>query len=83
MSQPDSISAAFVSATIKNAWPAAAAALPDGEDAPVSHIDSSRVVRELGLQLTPVADTVRDMAASLLTHGIAKPAWFAAAPTAA
>lgn len=75
VSQPASISAKFISDTLKAAFPAAAAALPDGKDADASHINSSRVVEDLGLQYTPVADTVRDMAQSLLKRGIAKPAW--------
>lgn len=76
MSQPASISARFISDTLKAAWPAAAAALPDGADAEPSHINSSRVTSDLGLSYTPVADTVRDMAASLLQLGIAKPSWY-------
>jgi hypothetical protein len=79
VSQPDSISARFITDTIKAAWPAAAAALPDGADAATSHINSSKVVSELGLQLTPVAATVKDMAEALLKQGIAKPAWYSTA----
>jgi hypothetical protein len=79
VSQPDSISAHFITSTLKAAYPAAAAALPDGADANTTHINSSRVQQELGLQLTPVGDTVKDMAAALLKLGIAKPAWAAAA----
>jgi hypothetical protein len=77
VSQPASISAKFISDTLKAALPAAAAAaaLPDGKDADASHINSSRVAQDLGLQYTPVSDTVRDMAQSLLKCGIAKPAW--------
>ncbi|KAF8070868.1 TKPR1 [Scenedesmus sp. PABB004] len=80
VSQPESISARFITDTLKAAFPAAAAALADGGAAEANRIDSSRAVRELGLRLTPVAETVRDMAASLLEHGIAKPAWFTAVP---
>lgn len=79
VSQPESISAKFITDTVKSAWPAAAAALPDGVDADTSHINSSRVEQHLGLKLTPAADTVRDMAESLLKQGIAKPAWYTAA----
>jgi hypothetical protein len=78
VSQPQSISASFVSKTLKAAYPAAAAALPDGAESDATHINSSKVQQELGLQLTPVADTVKDMAASLIKLGIAKPAWVAA-----
>jgi nucleoside-diphosphate-sugar epimerase len=79
VSQPDSVSARFITDTLKSAWPAAATALPDGEEADTSHINSSRVVQHLKLQMTPVADTIRDMAASLLEQGIAKPIWYTAA----
>lgn len=79
VSQPHSISARFITDTLKAAYPAAAAALPDGADAEPSSINSSKVQQELGLRLTPVADTVRDMAAALLQLGIAQPAWAAAA----
>eukprot|EP00775_Hariotina_reticulata_P006026 gene6026-6264_t len=79
VSQPASISAHFITDTIKAAWPAAASALPDGADAATSHINSSKVVKELGLQLTPVAKTVKDMAESLMKQGIATPSWYSAA----
>lgn len=75
ISQPTSISAKFITDTLKAAWPAAAA-LPDGKDAPDSHINSSRVERELGLEYIPVDQTIQDMAESLLKCGIAKPAWW-------
>jgi hypothetical protein len=75
VSQPHSISASFISKTLKATFPAAAAALPDGAESDATHINSSKVQQELGLQLTPVADTVNDMAASLIMWGIAKPAW--------
>jgi hypothetical protein len=78
VSQPASISARVISDTLKAAWPSAAAALPDGADAAPSAINSSRVTQDLGLQYTPVADTIRDMAASLLQLGIAKPGWHTA-----
>lgn len=80
ISQPASISARFVTDTIKAAWPSAAAVLPDGAEADTTHINSSRVTTDLGLKYIPVADTVREMAASLLEQGIAKPAWYLAAP---
>ena len=76
VSQPTSISAKFITDTLKATWPAAAAALPDGKDAPDSHINSSRVERDLGLEYTPVGHTIRDMAESLLKCGIAKPSWW-------
>eukprot|EP00878_Enallax_costatus_P032607 GHUV01035850.1.p1 GENE.GHUV01035850.1~~GHUV01035850.1.p1 ORF type:complete len:199 (+),score=49.72 GHUV01035850.1:201-797(+) len=79
VSQPESISARFITDTLKHAFPAAKAALPDGADAEMAHINSSRVVEDLGLKLTPVADTIRDMAESLMKLGIAKPAWYTAA----
>lgn len=48
--------------------------MPDGEEqAESSNIDSSRVVRELGLSYSQPADTFRDMAAALVQLGIAKP----------
>jgi hypothetical protein len=65
-----------VSDTLKAAWPDAATALPDGAEAEPSAINSARVVTELGLQYTPVADTMRDMAGSLLRTGTAAPAWY-------
>lgn len=74
-SQLTSISAKFISDTLKAAWPAAAA-LPDGKDAPDSHINSSRAERDLGLEYTPVGQTIKDMAESLLKCGIATPAWW-------
>eukprot|EP00879_Flechtneria_rotunda_P011466 GHRR01011979.1.p1 GENE.GHRR01011979.1~~GHRR01011979.1.p1 ORF type:complete len:332 (+),score=113.60 GHRR01011979.1:492-1487(+) len=78
VSQPKSISARFITDSLKAAWPAAASAMPDGADEPTTHINSSKIVQELGLQLTPVADTIRDMAESLVKHGIAKPTWLTA-----
>jgi sensor domain CHASE-containing protein len=78
ISQPASISAKFITDTLKAAFPAAAA-LPDGKESDTSHINSSRIQTDLGLQYTPVADTVRDMAQALLKCGIAKPAWYSAA----
>ena len=48
------------------------ASIPDGEDAvPKTNIEATKAQRELGLQLTPVATTVRDMADSLITLGFA------------
>ncbi|KAF6264964.1 hypothetical protein COO60DRAFT_1185676 [Scenedesmus sp. NREL 46B-D3] len=79
VSQPHSISASFISSTLKAAYPAAAAVLPDGADEDATHINSSKVQQGLGLQLTPVADTVKDMAASLISLGIARPVWATAA----
>jgi hypothetical protein len=50
-------------------------AVPDGEEqAESSSIDSSRVVRELGLTYSHPGGTFRDMAAALVQLGIAKPA---------
>lgn len=80
ISQPSSISAKFITDTLKAAMPEAAA-LPDGQDASASHINSSRVVEDLGLQYTPVASTIKDMAASLLKCGIAKPEWYTVSST--
>lgn len=77
VSQPASISAKFITDTLKAAFPAAAA-LPDGKESDASHINSRRIETDLGLQYTPVADTVRDMAQALLQCGIAQPAWYAA-----
>lgn len=79
VSQPQSISARFVTDTLKAAFPAAAAALPDGAEGETTYINSSKVVNELGLKYTPAGDTVKDMADSLLKQGVAKPAWAAAA----
>jgi hypothetical protein len=76
VSQPASISARFISDTLKAALTGAAVALPDGQEAEASAINSSRVATDLGLQYTPVADTIKDMATSLLQCGIAKPAWY-------
>jgi hypothetical protein len=75
VSQPQSISASFVSKTLKANFLTAAAALPDGAESDATYINSSKVQQELGLQLTPVADTLNCMAASLIMFGIAKPAW--------
>lgn len=35
-----------------------------------------QVQKDLGLELTPVEDTLLDMADSLLTLGIAQPSWY-------
>lgn len=77
VSQPASISARFVTDTIKAAWPDSRDALQDGEEAATQSIDGSRAERELGLVMTPPADTLRDMAESLIKHGIAVPSWAA------
>eukprot|EP00877_Chromochloris_zofingiensis_P011157 jgi/Chrzof1/6295/Cz18g00160.t1 len=77
ISQPFSISARFITGLIKEKYPEAAAVLPDGDDAPIKHmIDISKVQKDLGLELTPVEDTLLDMADSLLTLGIAQPSWY-------
>lgn len=40
---------------------------------PEELINNSRVQRELGLAITPVKETVQDMAASLVALGLAQP----------
>ncbi len=55
--------------------------LPDGATGPEEEkIDASRVVRELGLQYTPLDRTLVDMAESLIKLGLAVPGGAAVAP---
>ncbi|KAG2436550.1 hypothetical protein HYH02_011487 [Chlamydomonas schloesseri] len=50
------------------------AGIPDGQSGDEAEmIDPSAVEADLGLKLTPVEDTLADMAASLLKHGVAVP----------
>ncbi|EFJ48786.1 hypothetical protein VOLCADRAFT_90627 [Volvox carteri f. nagariensis] len=81
VSQPKSSSAKSITDILKAAVPQLAH-LPDGESAPEEEkVDASRVVRELGLQYTPLRRTLTDMAESLIRLGLATPA--VAAPAAA
>ena len=46
--------------------------LPEGDEQPEKRsIDAAKAEQELGLHYTPVAQTIADMAKSLLEHGIA------------
>ncbi len=48
--------------------------LPEGDEQPEKRsIDAAKAERELGLHYTPIAQTIVDMARSLLEHGIATP----------
>lgn len=49
-------------------------AFEDGEAGePQASINNSRVQRELGLAITPVRETLQDMAATLIALGLAQP----------
>ena len=49
-------------------------AIPDGKDAATKdNIDNTKAQRELGLQLTPAAKTIADMADSLVSLGFVTP----------
>jgi nucleoside-diphosphate-sugar epimerase len=72
VSEASSASPAFIAATLRERFPAFA--IPDGEDEPSeTTIDNSKAIRELGLQLTPLATTLVDMAVTLIALGIATP----------
>ena len=48
--------------------------IPDGKDAATKdNIDNTKAQRELGLQLTPAAKTIADMADSLIALGFVTP----------
>ena len=49
------------------------------DDEPVPMIDMSKTESELGLRLTPLKETLQDMAVTLLNLGVAKPKHKAAA----
>lgn len=62
----------FVSDTLQARFPHLQ--IPDGEPAKAPEkIDNSKSVKELGLQMTPVKETLVDMAVTLLQLGIATP----------
>jgi nucleoside-diphosphate-sugar epimerase len=80
VSQPRTIDSAFVTRAIKERFPQAAGVIPDGaaagEEGDLRVVDATKVTRVLGLKYTDPADTVADMAASLLDKGVAEAAWF-------
>ena len=72
VSEAASASPAFISATLQQRFPDFD--IPDGEDEPSeTTIDNSKATRELGLQLTPLAVSLVDMAVALIALGIANP----------
>ncbi|GIL77153.1 hypothetical protein Vretimale_3165 [Volvox reticuliferus] len=82
VSQPRSMSAKSVTDVLKASAPQLTH-LPDGEPGTEEEkIDGSRVVRELGLQYTPLDRTLIDMAESLIRLGLAVPAVATATPVA-
>ncbi|GLC66025.1 hypothetical protein PLESTF_000373700 [Pleodorina starrii] len=81
VSQSRSYNAKAVTDVLKASVPQLAH-LPDGAVGPEEErVDASRVVRELGLQYTPLERTLTDMAESLIKLGLAVPATAAAAPS--
>lgn len=77
VSQSGSMDARFITDALKAAVPGATEGLPDGAPAPTKEtIDASKVSHQLGVELHPLRDTVVDMAASLLQHGVARPSWY-------
>ena len=72
VSETTSASPAFISATLRERFPEYL--IPEGEELPAeTTIDNSKAARELGLQLTPLAVTLVDMAVTLVALGIATP----------
>ena len=72
VSEAASASPAFIAATLRQRFPQFD--IPDGEDQPSeTTIDNSKATRELGLQLTPLAVSLVDMAVVLIALGIANP----------
>ena len=72
VSEAASASPAFIAATLRERFPEFD--IPDGEEEPsVTTIDNSKATRELGLQLTPLAVTLVDMAVALIALSIATP----------
>ncbi|PRW58359.1 diaminohydroxyphosphoribosylaminopyrimidine deaminase [Chlorella sorokiniana] len=64
--------AAHISAALQERFPEYA--FEDGEAGePQPSINNSRVQRELGLAITPVRETLQDMAATLIALGLAQP----------
>jgi len=69
VSLADSISARDHTTALKARFPGLS--IPDGDEAPVkSRVDNSKVQRELGLQLTAAAESVADLAESLIRLGV-------------
>ena len=65
-------SPAFISRTLRSRWPAWD--IPEGEEAlETATVDGSRALSELGLSLTPMEQTIVDMATVLVELGIAVP----------
>jgi nucleoside-diphosphate-sugar epimerase len=82
VSQPRTIDGKFVTDALKRRFPRAAekGALPDGasagEEGDLKAVDATKVTKVLGLEYTDPAETVADMAQSLLEKGVAEAAWF-------
>jgi len=88
VSQPRAVDARFFTDALKKRFPAAAAPLPDGAESDEARaggpsgdqglrlVDGTKACRALGLVYTDPADTVADMAASMLSKGVARAAWF-------
>jgi len=81
ISQPQTIDARFVTDALKKRFGAGAAAvLPDGaaagDEGRLRVVDGTKATKVLGLKYTDPADTVADMAASLLEKGVAEATWF-------
>lgn len=80
VSQPRTVDSAFVTRALKQRFPACAGVVPDGasagEEGDLGVVDATKVTRVLGLKYTDPADTVADMAASLLDKGVAEAEWF-------
>jgi nucleoside-diphosphate-sugar epimerase len=72
VSEAASASPAFISATLRERFPQYD--IPVGDEEPSeTTIDNSKAARELGLQLTPLAVTLVDMAVTLIALGVATP----------